>query len=52
MARLLPTIFLSLAAFAHSTNYNYYVSTTGNDSSGDGSLSKPWATIQTAQKHV
>jgi hypothetical protein len=28
-----------------SSNANYYVSTTGNDKTGNGSLSSPWATI-------
>lgn len=34
------------------TGTNYYVSTTGNDSTGDGTITKPWATIATASTHV
>lgn len=31
---------------------NYYVSTAGNDSTGDGSFDNPWQTIQTGVKNI
>jgi hypothetical protein len=35
-----------------SSNTNYYVSTTGNDNTGNGSLASPWGTIKHAIKAV
>ncbi|MBB5803383.1 hypothetical protein F4560_003151 [Saccharothrix ecbatanensis] len=37
---------------AAQTAVNYYVSTTGSDSTGDGSSAKPWASIQKARDSV
>ena len=34
------------------SNTTYYVATSGNDSTGDGSQSSPWATIQQAAKFL
>lgn len=34
------------------TTLDYYVATTGSDSSGDGSVGNPWATIQHAVQYV
>ena len=52
MASLLLTAVSCILVFCNSQNVNYYVSTSGSDSTGDGSQSKPWATIQTAQTNV
>ena len=35
-----------------SQNTSYYVSTTGNDTTGNGSFSSPWATIQKAINYI
>jgi hypothetical protein len=46
---------LLLAACAPRTESpyrDYYVSTTGNDSTGDGSAARPWRTIQYAHDHA
>lgn len=40
------------ASTSSSSSSSYYVSTTGNDSTGNGSESKPWATIAHASKKV
>lgn len=42
--------YLSTDAYALGTTY--YVSTTGNDSTGNGSLSNPFATVNKAQNYV
>ena len=48
----LTIVIAALLALCNGQSYNYYVSTSGSDSNGDGSQSKPWATIQTAQTNV
>lgn len=39
-------------ASSSSTENSYYVSASGSDSTGNGSSTKPWATIAHASKHV
>ena len=50
-----PAVILlacSLTILCNAQSINYYVSISGSDSTGDGSQSNPWATIQTAQTNV
>eukprot|EP01083_Nonionella_stella_P007294 21102_1 len=47
----LVQLVISLLVSHHVTAYDYYVSKNGSDA-GDGSMSKPWATIQTAQANI
>ncbi|HPD48141.1 MAG TPA: NosD domain-containing protein [Anaerohalosphaeraceae bacterium] len=49
VAALLPVV---LVAAKSATAATYYVSTTGNDMSGNGTLAKPWRTIQKGQSHL
>ena len=44
--------FTSALLIPLSTNTTFYVATTGNDTTGDGTLSRPWATIQHAYDWV
>eukprot|EP01084_Bolivina_argentea_P239897 403112_1 len=50
MLLLLIAVFTWICC--HSIDYNYYVSINGNDSSGNGSVTNPWETIQTAKQNV
>ncbi|HEY2342232.1 MAG TPA: hypothetical protein VGH90_04335, partial [Chthoniobacteraceae bacterium] len=44
-------VFCSPAILA-ATQANYYVSPTGNDSTGTGTLSAPWATMGKARDYI
>ena len=46
-----PSSTVSLPLIIANSNV-YYVATTGNDDSGDGSKNNPWATITWATDHV
>jgi hypothetical protein len=46
MERLILILILSLETAA--SGADYYVATTGNDSTGDGSIGNPWKTLQKA----
>lgn len=46
------TQVLSLARTLLAANQNYYVSTTGSDTTGDGTIGNPWATLQFATNFV
>jgi hypothetical protein len=43
---------LQVGATQRAAAQNYYVSTTGSDTGGNGSISSPWATVANASAHV
>src|SRR5258708_23133493 len=45
-------LIVALFLFQYSFANTYYVSTTGNDTSGDGSVSNPWKTLMYAVMKV
>lgn len=44
--------FIYKAEHVSAATTNFYVSTTGNDTTGNGSLATPWATIQKARDYI
>lgn len=49
---VIAVLFVAQVAAQPAAAQNYYVSTSGSDSSGGGTISSPWATISYASSHV
>src|SRR5690348_9306583 len=49
---LILAVSLSLTGVSSASGTDYYVSTSGSDSSGDGSSAHPWATIAYASTRI
>lgn len=52
MATVFVLILAAIIPIDDAADTNYYVFANGSDSNGDGSMSNPWATIQSAQSNV